>query len=334
MNNLTIKDIVHFKYKVFPKATVDTEILIVKNTEPSHNIVSVAIIDNITQMFKSDFGIIQHLQKDWQVLDGEPINIFLNSQDKALVSKCKVNTIPLADIARINVGIKPYQTGKGKPQQTAAIVKSRPFDSKYPIDDTYRPYLRGCDITRYSIKPLEARYIKYGVWLAEPRPAANFDAVEKIVIRQTGDSLIAALDTSQYICMNNMHVIVPNDNYNSKYILGLINSKLLNWYYHTLNPEVGEALAEVKKTNVGKLPIHIIDELSIHDKEIENRIIAFVDQMLTLIKHCDSAKIDQEKSVINRQIEATDRQIDALVYELYGLTKEEIEIVETATKSI
>jgi hypothetical protein len=45
-----------------------------------------------------------------------------------------------------------------------------------------------------------------------------------------------------------------------------------------------------------------------------------------------SAKTDHEKSLIKRQIDATDRQIDQLVYELYGLTKEEIRIVEEATR--
>jgi len=43
-------------------------------------------------------------------------------------------------------------------------------------------------------------------------------------------------------------------------------------------------------------------------------------------------KTDHEKSLIQRQIEATDRQIDQLVFELYGLTNEEICIVEEATK--
>ena len=45
-----------------------------------------------------------------------------------------------------------------------------------------------------------------------------------------------------------------------------------------------------------------------------------------------SAKTDHEKTVLERQIAATDRQIDELVYELYGLTDEETKIVEEATK--
>jgi hypothetical protein len=145
-------------------------------------------------------------------------------------------------IFEINVGIKPYQVGKGTPPQNQETVDERSFDSTKKLDITYRSYLRGRDINRYTVAPLEDRFIKYGSWLAEPRPAADFDAAIKILMRQTGDSLVAALDEEQHLCLNNMHVLVPKDkNVNVRYALGLLNSKVLNWYYHGLNPEVGEA---------------------------------------------------------------------------------------------
>ncbi len=53
-----------------------------------------------------------------------------------------------------------------------------------------------------------------------------------------------------------------------------------------------------------------------------------VEQMLALHKQLADARLEQDKTAIQRQIDATDRQIDALVYELYGLTEEEIAIVE------
>ena len=62
-------------------------------------------------------------------------------------------------------------------------------------------------------------------------------------------------------------------------------------------------------------------------------MVELVDQMLELHKQLASARTDHEKTAIQRQIDATDRQIDQLVYELYGLTEEEIKIVEgTITK--
>ncbi len=57
-------------------------------------------------------------------------------------------------------------------------------------------------------------------------------------------------------------------------------------------------------------------------------MFSHVDQMLELYKQLASAKTDHDKTAIQRQIDATDRQVDQLVYELYGLTEEEIKIVE------
>jgi hypothetical protein len=60
-------------------------------------------------------------------------------------------------------------------------------------------------------------------------------------------------------------------------------------------------------------------------------MVALVTQMLDLHKHLHETALEHEKTVIQRQIEATDRQIDELVYELYGLTEGERKIVEEAT---
>ena len=59
-----------------------------------------------------------------------------------------------------------------------------------------------------------------------------------------------------------------------------------------------------------------------------DHMVSLVDRMLALHKQLQEARTPHEKTALLRQIEATDRQIDALVYELYGLTEEEIKIVE------
>ena len=57
-------------------------------------------------------------------------------------------------------------------------------------------------------------------------------------------------------------------------------------------------------------------------------MVELVDRMLDLHQQLAEAKTPQTKTVLQRQIETTDRQIDELVYELYGLTEDEIKIVE------
>ena len=59
-----------------------------------------------------------------------------------------------------------------------------------------------------------------------------------------------------------------------------------------------------------------------------DHMVSLVEQMLALHKQLPQAQTPHEKTALQRRIEATDGQIDALVYELYGLTEEEIKIVE------
>ncbi len=333
VNETRIVDIVHFRFSVFPKVTVDTLIVILQRSNPAKWKPTTMMVDAPSLMIRGGEEIsgrtIRHSQKLWRQADGDVINIFMTTNEMALAQKCHIEAQGLDELCQINVGIKPYQIGKGKPPQTKNIVAERPYDSDYAIDKTYRPYLRGSDISRYQISPLESRYIKFGPWLAEPRPSANFDATVKLVIRQTGDSIVATIDTDQFLCLNNMHVIVPGEKSPSpSYLLGIIDSSLLNWYYHTLNPEVGEALAEVKKTNIARLPIKKIDSSNPADISCHDQMVSLVERMLALHKELAAARTEHDKTALQRQINATDRQIDKLVYELYGLTEEEIVVVE------
>jgi hypothetical protein len=57
-------------------------------------------------------------------------------------------------------------------------------------------------------------------------------------------------------------------------------------------------------------------------------MVQLVEAMLALHRYKAAAHTQAEQDLYKRQIEATDREIDALVYELYGLTADEIAVVE------
>ena len=80
-----------------------------------------------------------------------------------------------------------------------------------------------------------------------------------------------------------------------------------------------------------KVPIRVIDFTNKADKARHDLVVKLVEQMLVLHRSLGSAKTPQEKTSLERQIAATDTQIDRLVYELYGLTEDEIKIVEGTT---
>ncbi|MBU0702057.1 hypothetical protein KKE26_12345 [bacterium] len=121
--------------------------------------------------------------------------------------------------------------------------------------------------------------------------------------------------------MNNMHTITQrNKMYNLKFILGLLNSQLLNYYFQWLNPEKGEALAEIKKEHVESLVIKATSEKQ------RNQIIEIVDKILAITQDDDYLTNPTKQS----QVKDYSHQIDHLVYELYNLTKDEIAIIENS----
>ena len=87
---------------------------------------------------------------------------------------------------------------------------------------------------------------------------------------------------------------------------------------------------ELRTIFMEKIPIHTVDLNDPQDKVRHDHMVSLVDSMLTLHKQLHQTNNPQEKTFLQHQIDATDRQIDQLVYELYGLTEDEIKIVEGA----
>ncbi len=102
----------------------------------------------------------------------------------------------------------------------------------------------------------------------------------------------------------------------------------MNWYYQTLNPEAGEALAEVKKSNVAMLPIRSMDFANKIHSSRHDRIVKLAEQLIALRKRLKTSRTSHETTALGRQIESTEAQMDGLVYEVYGLTSKQIQIVE------
>jgi hypothetical protein len=109
--------------------------------------------------------------------------------------------------------------------------------------------------------------------------------------------------------------------------MALMNSKLLNYWYRKCVLDVS-----IRVVDLAKVPIHNIDFKSKDGKALHDKMVSLVESMLELHKKLSAAKTPNEKTVLQRQIDSTDEQIDRLVYELYGLTEEEIQIVEGAGK--
>jgi len=138
----------------------------------------------------------------------------------------------------------------------------------------------------------------------------------KILTRQTADRIIATLDTEHYYYSNTLHgTTIIENNFDVKYVLGILNCRVLNWFYKATTAESGKVFAQVKIALLRKLPIYEANT------EEQKTIVDLVNQILTAKK-------------ANPQADTTalEAEIDRLVYELYDLTEEEIQIVEESVK--
>jgi hypothetical protein len=309
----------HINQHVF-KAIVDTHVLVFeKNNFIKNNEIEIDIFE------KGEIKHHQFIDKYSMPENGDVINVLSSDDDKNLFEKIKEKSIFIKDISVVFNGVKPFEKGKGNPPQTVEIVETKPFvveNAKRPKGNFWKPLLRGSLINRYANFWDNNSWIAYGEWLAAPRDSKIFEAEEKIVVRQTGDSIIATLIGADIICRNNLHVIISKG-LSHKLILGILNSKLTDFYYNQINPEKGEALAEVKKQHVEQLPIP--KNVS---KQQETEIIKLVEQLLQLHKDLQTATLPNQTEQIKMRISYCEDKINAVVYELYGLTGEEVRLVE------
>ena len=299
-----------YEEKIFEEAIVDIVIFIGRKNHIISDSFDVEIIDKKHQIKINRFEQI-FISTNYQ----KTVNLY-ESKFAATFREKFSSLQTLDDVALITQGTKPFQKGKGKPAQTQQTLEDKPFVQEYKKDQTFRPLLRGSLMKKYSIIWNNNYYISFGDWLAEPRYSANYDAEKKIVIRQTSSQLIATLDQDQFIVRDNLYTIISkNSQYSEEILLGLLNSYLLNWYYQNIiNHEVGEALAQVKRGHLAILPIPK------YNSKLFNDVIDKVNKIITA-----------KKSNPNADTIILEQQIDQLVYELYGLTEEEIKIVEGKT---
>ncbi len=264
LDGCRILRLVHFRYPVSTDPPVESAVYICQ-AEPDAerrrlNIVTGHVIGTLAEFLNRGFALREIGQAGFEENPGHDFNLSLGGKEAAIVTRMRNgDVVLLGSIADMTVGVKPYQTGKGKPKQTREVVEKRVFDASYRKDRTYRVYLMGRDIGRYVVDPLEERWISYGDWLAEPRPDAPFSDSARIIVRQTGDSIIAAADDKQRLTLNNIHNLrLRPDAPAMAYMLAVLNSRLTTFFHQQVVPEADRVFAEVKIVDLQQIPIRRI----------------------------------------------------------------------------
>jgi hypothetical protein len=269
-------------------------------------------------------GIIQHLhdKRTETILKSEDLilNVFSSDATDEFLLKIKKESVLLNDIVDIKAGLKAYEVGKGTPKQIREDVTNRIYDYDYKFDETTFPYLEGKDVDRYVCHE-NSSFLKYGENLAAPRTIEIFSQ-PKIILREiTGQhphSLLACY-TEETVLFNMSNIAINSkegSNIELKFILGLINSKLISYYFQLNTAKaVRRLFPKIILKDLRKFPIRIPSTAQ------QSAVIEKVDKVLDLKR--------QNPSADTSSLEA---EIDRLVYELYGLTEEEIQIIENSIK--
>jgi len=139
------------------------------------------------------------------------------------------------------------------------------------------------------------------------------------------------LDTERHYLANTAYYLGTDD----LYLLGVLNSRLFWFAISNISIPFGIRAGQYRYRLIyqymNRIPIHVIDFTNTADRSRHERLVKLVEQMLTLHRQHATARTPQEQTGLARQITATDAQIDRLVYDLYGLTEDEIRIVEGTT---
>lgn len=301
---------------------------------------------------------------------------FQNRKEKNIIEKIKENK-SIKDFFEVSQGLIPYDKYRGHDEYT---IKNRIWHSNIQKDETYKKELKGEDVKQYIINWNGELWISYGEWLAAPREQ-KFFVTERVLIREiTKDRLYACYTEKEfYNTPSLINIIDEKSILNLKYILTLINSKLLGWYHNKTSPKANKGLfPKILVNDVRNLPIVEItlneqqpfiekaDKMLALNKELQEVSQKFqrmimrefnLEKLSTklqnwhllnfdeFIKELSKVKVklslsqkadwedyfiaEKEKAdTLNNEITKTDKEIDKMVYELYGLSDDEIKIIE------
>lgn len=237
-----------------------------------------------------------------------PSSYFL-SQPQCMISIRTYENQVLMD--KLSVGCKPLEEVVDI-RQAIKSGNDKVYICDYKKDINYKPILRGKDIDRYAIKK-PGLYIYYGRHLACPRNPFIFEQ-PKLLIREAGARITATYDDENFYIMSSLYnAILIDISFNLKYVLGCINSSLFQFLMNKLTFEKTKgAFTKAKIYHYYKLPIKITSN--------QQQIVDVVNSIL------DTKRKDYLADTSKEEVE-----IDRLVYKLYGLTYDEVLIVDPQT---
>ncbi len=304
------------------------------------NVFSDAIVNTctfiITKGEKNKSIAIKSEQSEWDLpyeqwgnTELVKIDYRLSPDIRKIIDRILFSSLELSKFGKATQGITPYDKYRG---QSEKIIKSRAYHFDHKKDETCGKWLAGKDIYRYY-NTWSGEWLSYGDWLAAPR-SSDYFAGQRLLFREIPgkNKRIQATYIEQEIFYHG-HSITPfkvtTDQISPFYLLAIVNSKLINWIGQFVLPNFGKNIfPKLNPKDILQLPIRKIDFENPADNAAHDRLVELARQMLELHRRRAESGDPRTREMLDRHITTTDQHIDRLIYELYGLTEEEIGIVE------
>jgi len=219
------------------------------------------------------------------------------------------------------VVIIPYQVKNGRTELIPENELGRRFPNAHAYLHENKAYLEGRERGR----------MKGPKWYGYVYPK-NIEVMtsSKILVPDIADHASFALDESGRYTFTSGYGITLKESISEmpKYILGLLNSKVLDFYLKQVSTTLRGGFFRYFTQFIEQLPIRTINFDDPTDVARHDQVVSLVDQIVDLNKKLSEANPPQFKNMLRRQIDVRDKQINLLVCQLYKLTDEEIKVIE------
>ncbi len=210
--------------------------------------------------------------------------------DKSLTEKIRKGTVPLSSVSSIMRG---FEIGRNMVDSVGQYK-----------------FLTGSDVSKYCYNKLS--YISQSVLNAFSKDV-KFFSKERILLRETGSFLTAVYVGNETIYSNRSlySILITDKTLSTKYVLALLNSSLLQWYYSNMFKGDTELFPKIRIAQAKQLPILKVSS------EKQQPMVQLIDEILAIKQSCPNVDTSD-----------IEHKIDELVYQLYNLTPEEIAVIE------
>lgn len=294
LKHWNLNKIVILGKKIFEAAEVDTSILLL---EKSKSKCDIAIADLRKQTLQ--INIIDYFYVSWDLFfykSDEILFVVPENDIRLYIHLYEGDFVWIGSLLKFYHGIQT----RGNSKALTNIYENGVV-----------PIIKGADFNRYVIPKVTTyiRFVKENI--KSGGDVRYYDVYSKLLIRTTADRIIASVDYNHYLALNSVNVaILLKKDISIEFLLGVLNSKLMEYWYRLTVQELNKTFAEVKIVYLERMPIK-------YDKLLEKQITFHVSKLLSLTDDNIKKKEEQE--------------IDELVYKLYGLSYDEILIVDPQT---